>query len=110
MELEDDVPYEYEFCMFTCSVYMCINGFERGLVHIDFILPPSSFMWFHYRRDRSLEDIILGDWNDIEIQFECSNYDPKIAKITIERCGVHVSCNCPPSRQMGMLTSTHVNH
>ncbi|XP_030939699.1 disease resistance protein RML1B-like [Quercus lobata] len=96
VELKDDVPYEYEFRMFTCSVYMCINGFERGLVHINFILPPSSFMWFHYRRDRSLEDIILGDWNDIEIRFECSNYDPKITKITIERCGVHVSCICPP--------------
>ncbi|KAK4589580.1 hypothetical protein RGQ29_020233 [Quercus rubra] len=72
VELKDD-----EFRMFTCSVYMCINGFERCLVDYKFQLDP-------------------GDWNDIEIRFECSKYDPKIAKITIERCGVHVSCICPP--------------
>ena len=96
VELKNDAPYEYVFHTFTCSVYMCTNGFERCLVYVKFQLDPSSFMWFHYIRDRSLEDIILGEWNDIEIRFECSNYDPKIAKITIERCGVHVSCNCPP--------------
>ncbi|KAL0005587.1 hypothetical protein SO802_013148 [Lithocarpus litseifolius] len=95
-ELKDDVPYEYEFRIFTCFVYMCINGFERCLVYDNFLLAPLSLMWFNYIRDRSLEGIILGDWNDIEIRFECSTYDPKITKITIERCGVHVSCICHP--------------
>ena len=94
VEWKDDVPDEFR--NFTCSVYMCINGFERSLVAYNSPLEPSSFMWFYYRRDWYLEDIILEDWNDIEIRFECSNYDPQIAKITIERCGVHVSCNCPP--------------
>ncbi|KAK7843942.1 disease resistance protein tao1 [Quercus suber] len=91
----DDAPYEFR--MFTCSVYMCINGFERCLVYKNIIIAPLlSLMWSNYRRDRSLEDIILEDWNEIKIRFECSNYDPEIAKITIERCGVHVSCICPP--------------
>ncbi|XP_065635308.1 disease resistance-like protein CSA1 [Quercus suber] len=95
VELKDDAPYEFR--MFTCSVYMCINGFERCLVYKNIIIAPLlSLMWSNYRRDRSLEDIILEDWNEIKIRFECSNYDPEIAKITIERCGVHVSCICPP--------------
>ena len=81
---------------FICSVYMCINGFESLLTNRIFEADPSSFRWIWYRRDRSLKGIILGDWNDIEIRFECSNYFPEIDKITIERCGVHVSCICPP--------------
>lgn len=40
--------------------------------------------------------MIPKDWNDIEIIFKCLDYDPKIAKIKLERCGVHVSCICPP--------------
>ncbi|KAL4637500.1 hypothetical protein ACB092_03G081500 [Castanea dentata] len=94
MELKDDVPHELR--IITCSLYMYINGFKRCFTATEFCLDSLSFMWFHYKRDRSLEDIILGDWNDIEILFKCSNYDPKIAKITIEMCGVHVSCICPP--------------
>ncbi|XP_050275084.1 disease resistance protein RPV1-like isoform X3 [Quercus robur] len=94
VELKDDMPYEFR--RFTCSVYLSINGLGRFHVANEFCLDLLSFMWFQYIRDRSLEDIILGDWNDVEIRFECSNYDPKIAKITIERCGVHVSCICPP--------------
>ena len=84
LKVELDVPFEFEFDKFTGFIYMYINGFERCLVDAKFLLNPSSFMWFHYRRDRSLEDIILGDWNDIEIRFECSNYDPKIAEITMK--------------------------
>ena len=94
VELKDDVPFEFR--TIGCSIYMYINGFKRCLAALGFYLDSLSFMLFHHKRDRSLEDIILGDWNDIEIRFECSNYDPKIAEITIERCGVHVSCICPP--------------
>ena len=82
VELEDNVPFEYR--MISCSVYMYINGFKRCLAAIGFYLDSLSFMLFHHKRDRSLEDIILGDWNDIEIRFECSNYDPKIAEITMK--------------------------
>ncbi|XP_030958194.1 TMV resistance protein N-like isoform X3 [Quercus lobata] len=94
VELKDDVPHE--LLTFNCFAYMYINGSERYLTGYDSRSDPLSFMWVYYSRDWPLvEDKILGDWNDIEIRFECSNYDPKIAKITIERCGVHVSCICP---------------
>ena len=93
LELKD---VTYRFNTFNCFIYMNIIGFERLLLSATFTIESSSFMWFCYIRDSYLEDIILGDWNDIECRFECSKYDPKIAKITIERCGVHVSCICPP--------------
>ena len=60
VELEDNVPFEYR--MISCSVYMYINGFKRCLAAIGFYLDSLSFMLFHHKRDRSLEDIILGDW------------------------------------------------
>ncbi|XP_065632490.1 disease resistance-like protein CSA1 isoform X1 [Quercus suber] len=97
LELKDDVPYRfYHSSKCCCSVYMNTIGFETLIQSVNFVLDSESFMWFYYIRDSDLKHIILEDWNDIEIRFECSNYDPKIAKITIERCGVHVSCICPP--------------
>ena len=81
LELKD---VTYRFHKFNCSTYMNIIGFERLLGSANFALDSESFMWIYYSRDGSLEDIILGDWNDIEIRFECSNYDPKIAEITMK--------------------------
>ena len=52
-------------------------------------------MWFHYGSNSSFDGIVLEDCNNIELLFEVSNYDPKKAKITIERCGAHVACICP---------------
>ena len=94
MEQKVHVPYEIGSCI--CSIYIYINGFKRRILSKTLLLDQSSFILFHYRRDSSLEDIILEDWNDIKILCECSDYDPKIGKVTIERCGVHISCICPP--------------
>ncbi|XP_050275551.1 disease resistance protein RPV1-like [Quercus robur] len=93
LELKD-VTYRCD--VFNCSIYMNITGFKRLLVSTHFSLDSVSFMWFYYIRDNSLEDIILEDWNEIKILCKCSDLDPEIANITIERCGVHVSCICPP--------------
>uniref|UniRef100_A0A7N2L690 Reverse transcriptase zinc-binding domain-containing protein n=1 Tax=Quercus lobata TaxID=97700 RepID=A0A7N2L690_QUELO len=86
----------YSFDLFNCSIYMNIIGFERLLVSANFSLDSGSFMWFYYSRDSFLEDIILKDWNEIKILCKCSDLDPKIANITIERSGVDVKCICPP--------------
>ncbi|XP_050275094.1 disease resistance protein RPV1-like isoform X6 [Quercus robur] len=106
LELKDYVPYRVyhlSVCnpklpsiMCRCSIYMNTIGFERLIQSVNFVLDSESFVWFYYIRDSDFEDIILEDWNEIKIRFECSDLDPKIAKITIERCGVHVSCICPP--------------
>ncbi|KAF3964839.1 hypothetical protein CMV_010925 [Castanea mollissima] len=93
VELKD---VTYRFDRFNCSIYMNVIGFERLLLSTNFELDSVSFMWFDYIRDNSLEDIILEDWNEIKILCKCSDLDPEIANITIERCGVHVSCICPP--------------
>ena len=102
LELKD---VTYRFDMFNCSIYMNITGFERLLVSNNFSLDSVSFMWFYYIRDNSLEDIILEDWNEIKILCKCSDLDPEIANITIERCGVHVNEDadfnpCPPLKKM----------
>ena len=80
------------------AIYIFINGYKGLLTNpIAFMnISFSSFMWVHYKRDISLEGIILNGWTEVKLQFEISNYDPKIAEVTIERCGVHVACICSP--------------
>ncbi|KAK7846790.1 hypothetical protein CFP56_007477 [Quercus suber] len=55
----------------------------------------SSITWFHYRSNSSFDGIVLEDCNNVKLLFEVLDYDPKMAKITIERCGAHVACICP---------------
>nr|XP_023924140.1 putative disease resistance protein At4g11170 isoform X1 [Quercus suber] len=81
--------------LFVSSVYIFFNGYKRKLVSRRFLLDSSSFMWFHYSSNSSFDGIVLEDCNNVELLCEVSNYDPKKAKITIERCGAHVACTCP---------------
>ena len=80
---------------FFGSVYIFFNGYEKKSVSSEFWLDSSSFMWFHYRSNSSFDSIVLEDCNNVEILFVVSDYDPKKAKITIERCRAHVACICP---------------
>ena len=87
------VANRYEICL--CSVYIFFNGYKKKFFSCEFLLDSSSFIWFNYRSNSSIYGIVLKDCNDVEILFEVSDYDPKKAKITIERCGAHVACICP---------------
>ena len=52
-------------------------------------------MWFHYGSNSSIDGIVLENCNNVKLLFEVSNYDKKMSKITIERCGAHIACICP---------------
>ncbi|XP_075663445.1 disease resistance protein RML1A-like [Castanea sativa] len=93
VELKDIVANRYEG--FRSSVYIFFNGYKKELVSRGFWLDSLSFMWFYYRGNSSFDGIVLEDCNNVELLFEVPNYDPKKAKITIERCGAHVACICP---------------
>ena len=79
---------------FLSSFYIFFNGYKRRFFSRKFLL-DSSFVWFHYRSNRSFDNMVLEDCNNVKLLFEVSGYDPKKAKITIERCGAHVACICP---------------
>ena len=83
------------FDFFLCSVYIFFNGYKEKFSSGEFLLDSSSFMWFHYRCNSSIDGIVLEDCNNIKLLFEVSNYDFTKAKTTIERCGAHVACICP---------------
>ena len=93
IELKDIVASRSE--RFYCSVYIFLNGYKKKLFACEFWLDSSPFMWFQYRSNISFDGIVLEDCNDVELLCEVSDYDPKMAKITIERCGAHVACICP---------------
>ncbi|XP_030937121.1 uncharacterized protein LOC115962423 [Quercus lobata] len=93
IELKDIVASRFE--RFLCSVYIFFKGYKKKLFSCEFLLDSSSFMWFHYRSNSSFDGIVLEDCNNVKFLFEVSDYDPKMAKFTIERCGAHVACICP---------------
>ena len=93
VELKDILANRYQ--TFHCFVYIFFNGYKKRFLSGKLYLDSSSFMWFHYRRISSFDGIVLEDCNNIKLLCEVSNYDPKKAKIIIERCGAHVACICP---------------
>ena len=66
-------------------------------------------MLFHYMRfiDNSTKPIILGDWNEVTLGCEISNYDRKVIEVTIKRCKVHVACICPPRNSKEACVRIH---
>ena len=81
--------------IFLCSIYIFLNGYNERFYSHNIWLDSSSVMWFRYGSNSSIDGIVLEDCNNVELLFEVSNYDRKKAKITIERCGVHIACICP---------------
>ena len=86
--------------IFYCYIAIFLNGYNERSFSRLFWLDSSSVMWFHYGSNISIDGIVLEDCNNVELLFEVSNYNRKMAKITIERCGAHVACICP-SRNHG---------
>ena len=84
------------------AINIFVNGYKGLYSNSQYfsIALPSYYLWVVYIRDSSLEGIILNERNDVKVQFEFSNYNPEIAKITIEKCGVHVACICSPQNSI----------
>ena len=53
-------------------------------------------MWFCFTSARVLKRINLDECNDVKLRCEISYCNPKLVKVSIESCGVHVACICPP--------------
>ena len=107
VELKGIVANRYKG--FLCSVNIFVNGYEKSSTKVIFYLDSSSFMWFHYRSNSSFDGIVLEDFNNIKLQCEVSNYDPKMAKITIERCGAHVACICPQNLTVDKMACIRIH-
>ncbi|XP_030962910.1 TMV resistance protein N-like [Quercus lobata] len=94
------------FYAYNYYVIISINGSERTLAR-KFIQKYGRFdyLCFYCRRQRSLQelfpDLKLTDRNHVEIHSEIINFNPPrsrdIADPIVERIGVHVECNCPPT-------------
>ncbi|KAL4634369.1 hypothetical protein ACB092_04G194600 [Castanea dentata] len=80
---------------FLCSLYILFNGYKKRIFSDYLLLDSSSLTWFQYRSNSSFDGIVLEDCNNVKLLCEVSDYDPKKAKITIERCGAHAACICP---------------
>ena len=82
---------------FACSSYLSFYGFEELLESYKFFLDSSlSFMWFCFISASVLRRINLHECNHVKLRCEILDCNPKLAKVSIERCGVHVACICPP--------------
>ena len=107
VELKHIVPNRLD--MFDCYINVFVNGFELLLMsHYINLDSSSSFLWFCFMSDSSLEGIILDDWNDVKLQCEISNYDPKLATVSIKRCGIYVQHICPPQNALEVLNGDTV--
>ncbi|XP_030962343.1 uncharacterized protein LOC115983724 [Quercus lobata] len=76
---------------FRCSVYIFFNGYKKRLKRLNLLLDSAPFVWFSYRSNEPCPCVGI-----VELLWEVSDYDPERAKVTIERCGAHVECICPP--------------
>ena len=94
LKVEIKVNKPKRFKNFTCSMYAFVNGCkERLMCRKKFLDPSSSFMWFYFDDGRRWSVFIKKKgFHHIKLQCKISNYDSKLVKVTIERCGVHVAC------------------
>ena len=102
VQLKDKVAKKRDFIPGSYVINIFVNGYK--IFHSDSLhlstAPSYSYLWVVYMRDSSLEGIILNEGTEVKLQFEFSNYDPEIAVITVEKCGVHVACMCSPQNSV----------
>ncbi|KAK4596319.1 hypothetical protein RGQ29_014379 [Quercus rubra] len=102
VQLKDKVAKKRDFIPGSYVINIFVNGYK--IFHSDSLhlstAPSYSYLWVVYMRDSSLEGIILNEGTEVNLQFEFSNYDPEIAVITVEKCGVHVACMCSPQNSV----------